>query len=162
MTTFQGPEDVIEGYTREFCNLLKEQLEPVQDGEDGRRVGEVYLTRIFNTCNIPGPYYSAIRKVVFESEPPIAVLVRRGAGGRGSIVAWMRDPTAEDLAATRLHLTKPVDAATLRQDTERRVDILEAWRMSFASLNVIQAMKDHEDRIASLERQLARRDRDAS
>lgn len=156
------PTDVIQNYTREFCKMLKESLEPIEDGENGERVGEVYLTRIFDICNIPAPYYSAIRKVVFESEPPIAVLLQRGAGGRGSIVAWMRDPTEENLASTRLHLTKAADAATLAQDTERRLSILEAWRNSFATLNVIQAMKDHEDRLVRLEEQLARRDTDAT
>lgn len=135
-------------HTRAFYKYLADRAKP---DEDGNVVAQVYLTSAFDELGISPNAQTQVRRILYESKPPCAVQVARGAGGKPSVIYLLREPQPEDFA-TEKRLTDDGEPAKLSAgQMKERLERLEART---AGLNIVEAMQNHERRIAKLEARL--------
>lgn len=144
----------LEKHTRAFYDILVSLGEPDPELENALVV-EVRLSQLFKECGIPGTYYARIRAILFDGADPCVVMLSRGVVGRPSVVC-LRHPPSKEIFTDEGLTTRP-HTATLYADATARIKQLEAWRetVSPAGFNVVEALRDHEHRLARLEAQMA-------
>lgn len=143
----------LEQHTRALYDLLELLASPDPEMENVPIV-ETRLSLLYQQLNIPATYYAKIRAILFDGPDPCVVMLRRGTAGKPSVLAIQHPPDAE--AFTKENLTLTRSAATVFLDAADRVYKLEAWRDSLTPadedrLNVVEALRNHERRIATLE-----------
>lgn len=116
------------------------------------------VTELFRELGIPTMYYSAIRRFLVHCG--CIEMVKRGARGTGSEVRLLHRPVPEDSTAEIVkiaseRLTVGPESATLSVEFERRIRRLEKWRETLGGLNIAEAFRNQEMRIADLQTQVA-------
>lgn len=139
---------------QQYCiDFYNEVSKTAIQSDDGSLIWTGYLHEATRAAGIPPSNYSAIRKLLTASGC-VAVL-RKGTRAGPSELALLRAPMEDDLSVDTTHLTNPNRAVTLREDKvkdiEDRLKILEAWRESQSTFNVIEALRNHENRLNGLE-----------
>ena len=157
MAETNKPPTALERHTRLLYDKLEELGEPDPEIEDTRIV-ETRMTHLFEELGIPVGYYSRIRSVLFDGIDPCVILIQRGSHGMPSVLAVRHPPTPEIF--TQEGLTRRDSAGTVLLDAAGRVTELERWRDSLtpadeSRLNVVEAIRNHEARLAKLEALLA-------
>ena len=146
----------LELHTRAFYDKLVELGKP-DDELEGTLVVETRLTYLQRELGIPATYYAQIRAVLFDGFDPCAVMLKRGTHSMPSVVALRHPPDAEIFTDQGLTLRRT--AATVLSDAAKRIAEIEAWRESLSPaeenrLNVVEALRNHETRLANIEAQL--------
>ena len=155
MADTNKPPRALETHT----NVLYERLEELGKPDpklDDAMIVKTRLTYLFQELDIPAGYYSQIRSVLFDGFDPCVVMLERGSHGNPSVLAVRHPPDADSFA--RLALTLADRDGTV--SVHKRVDEIEAWRESLTPadenrLNVVDALRNHETRLAELETQMA-------
>jgi len=133
-------------HARALYDELKSRAKPEPNGDE---LAEVYMTSLYEELGISPNYRVAVRKILFDSNPPCAIKVVQGAGGRPTLVYLLREPNLSDL--TGEDTSGRLSAGQISEKLKR----LEAWRLSLAGLNIVEALRNHESRLAELEAQVA-------
>jgi hypothetical protein len=155
MTELAKLPKALESHTRTFYGRL--ELLAKEDPEMGLVV-ETRISHLFQELDIPTTYYARIRAILFDGADPCAVMLRRGTHGKPSVVVLRHPPTVEMFSDEGLTLHRA--AATVFLDAAERIEKLEAWRDSLIPadenrLNVVEALRNHERRLATLEAYVA-------
>lgn len=146
----------LERHTRALYDRLVELGKP--DPElDGALIVSTRLTLLHRELDIPAAYYAKIRAILFDGYDPCVVMLQRGGTGNPSVVA-LRHPPSEEIF-TEEGLTSARARDTVSSEAQR-IQKLEAWRDSLSPaeenrLNVVEALRNHELRIATLEAYVA-------
>ena len=143
----------LEKYLQETYAELEKQAKPRKVQGKEVLVYEGHYTRLFNRAVGNPTYYTAIRKILVETES--VSIIQKGHRGQTTVMVLNHKPPGpdewpEDLTSEQL-------PAMLRAEFEQRVTALEAWRETTTGggkLNILQVLRNFEGRIAELERQL--------
>jgi len=139
------PEPAWIRHSRAFYKYLDDRS--VED-EDGNRVASVYLTAALSELGISPPMRAKVYKVIYESNPPCAVAVVRGGGGKPSVIYLLHPPSEGDFENA---LTDAIPSDTVSPVAEEIAKRLERLEASTTGLNIVEALRNHEQRIATLE-----------
>lgn len=136
-------ESAKERHTYAVYDVLADLAEP---DDIGNNVVACNITDVYRNLDITPSYHKDIRRVLFDSNPPCLTMVARGGGGKPSVFYVHRRPEEKDFASD---LTDVKESAKLSagQIAER----LERLEARLAGLNIVEALRNHEHRIAQLE-----------
>jgi len=142
------PEPAVARHARKFYAELESRARP--DG-NGNMVATVYITALYSELGVSPGYQVRVREILFDSNPPCAVVARQGAGGHPSVIFLLHPPTEGNVEEA---LTGEISRASLSVgQIEERVRGIEA-RLG-TGLNIVEALRNHERRIATLETAVA-------
>jgi hypothetical protein len=138
-------------YAREFYDLLAKDAIVEPDGT--LLVWRGRITEAFKELGATSKYYTPVRAILVKTGA--ITIVEAGSRNKDSIVV-LNDPLpgpaelAPILAGLDLTGTRP--GAKVWADVERRLSALEGWRETVGGINIAEALRDLEQRLASVEK----------
>jgi hypothetical protein len=134
--------------------LYDAMLKVAETNEHDEIVYVGMYSKLCDSLGISRVYYSRIRTVL--TKMGCIEFVSRGSGKHGSRILLLRKPVEEDF--TNLTLTERRETARVVSELERRIAAVEAWRHAQTgggTLNLAEALRDHERRISQVEQERA-------
>lgn len=144
---------VLELKALELYEAMVERAETREVGDEKFLLYEGQYSHLFNQVVGNLTYYTPIRKILIETGS--VSLVQRGNKNRDTVFVLHHAPPPQD--EWPQDLTGVGVSATMRVEFEKRLASLEAWRENLTGggkLNLLEALRNFEDRLSKLERQL--------